>query len=129
MALKPLLIEALMVGNTHSTRRLVQQLIISLIMKTLLVLCAALGFFLVTLKADAGRVTLEETYKDLNRKVGVGANDHFKTIAGTMDNQVASSGDGESSNGSEDADSHRVFPELTNPRGNQPEKSNPGRRG
>ena len=98
-------------------------------MKTLLVLCAALGFFLVTLKADAGRVTLEETYKDLNRKVGVGANDHFKTIAGTMDNQVASSGDGESSNGSEDADSHRVFQELTNPRGNQPEKSNPGRRG
>lgn len=98
-------------------------------MKTLLVLCVALGFFLVTLKADAGRVTLEETYKDLNRKVGVGANDHFKTIAGTMDNKVASNADSDSSNGSEDSASHRVFPELTNPRGNQPEKSNPGRRG
>lgn len=97
-------------------------------MKTVLVLCVALGFFLLALEADAGRVILEER--------------NLKTASGTVGNiEVASSEDSESAGTGADADSgddsvpgnesHRIFPELKNPRGNNqlPENSNPGRRG
>lgn len=67
---------------------------------------------MLTLQADAGRVTLEKEYKDMG-------DDGFKATAGAMDNKVASE-DGESSEATADGSAtHRVFTEVTSPSGNK----------
>ena len=73
---------------------------------------------MLALKADAGRIILEERNNN---------NHNFKTTSGNLDEKVASSENGSGDNAVSGDDSHRVFPELNYP--NQPIKSNPGRRG